>query len=151
MQEVARKLLIDLQIEEAKDKLQDKIDQVVLVFGQEFVDELNKALVTVVGSRILKNSNNLYAQIFQDQDAENISLKKKIDDAEKRHTRVMSEINNLRSSLGAVRKMAKELREGMLKETNRLCEKSEPTAAEALLLNCEQKLKDILIRTKGVC
>ena len=63
----------------------------------------------------------------------------------------MSEINNLRSSLGAVRKMAKDLPESLHKEARRLRDKSELTQLEAVILACEERFKDILIRTKGVC
>jgi hypothetical protein len=47
--------------------------------------------------------------------------------------------------------MLKDIPEGMQKETNRIKAKLEPSSSEQLLLACEAKFKDILIRTKGVC
>lgn len=151
MQDVTRKLVIDLRIEEAKARLQDKAEQVMKAFGEDFMEEFTALMATLVGIEILGDPDNPLVQTCQEQEKTLLLQQKQIADAEKSHTRALSEISNMRGCISTVRKMAKELREGMLKETNRLCDKSEPTATEALLLNCEQKLKDILIRTKGVC
>ena len=151
MQQVAKKLVIDLRIEETKEALQKKMDQVAMVFGEDFVEEISSLMATLVGVEILGDPANPLVQTCQQQEQAILKQARTISDGQKQHTRLMSEINNLRSSLGAVRKLAKDIPDGLHKEASRLRDKSEPTRMEAIILACEERFKDILIRTKGIC
>lgn len=151
MQQVAQRLVLDLRIEETKAKLQDKVEQVAMVFGEDFVAELTKLMATVVGIEVLGDPENPLVQACQSQEQAIIDQQKVITSAQKQQARMQSEINSLRGCISAVRKMAKAIPDGMHKEANRLRDKSQPTPLESLLLTCEERFKDILIRTKGVC
>lgn len=151
MQQVAQKLVLDLRIEETKGMLQDKVEQVAMVFGEDFVSDLTRLMATVVGIEVLGDPENPLVQACQEQEQAILQHHKLIAEQQRQQKRLLSEVNNMRSCLSSVRKMLKEVPDGLHKEANRLRDKPEPTQLESLLLACEVKFKDILIRTKGVC
>lgn len=151
MQHVAKKLVIDLRIEETKELLQEKMDKVAMVFGEEFAQDISGLMATLVGVEILGDPANPLVQTCQHQEQVILQHHKLMAEEQRQQKRLLSELNNMRSCLSSVRKMLKEVPDGLHKEANRLRDKPEPTQLESLLLACEGKFKDILIRTKGIC
>lgn len=151
MQFVTQRLVLDLRIEEAKEILQDKVDKIRVAFGEEFTEELTRVMATLVGIEILSDPENPLMKACKEHEAAIIKQNRLIAEAQKEEKRTLSELSSLRTCLSSVRRMLKDLPEGMQKETNRIKAKLEPSSSEQLLLACEAKFKDILIRTKGVC
>ena len=151
MQQVAKNLKKELSIDEVNVKLRAMNAKITMAFGQDFAEELFELMVMAAGIKFLDHPNSPFCQVLIDLEATNDAQTKQITAAEEWHKRLLAEKNSLRGCVSAVRKMAKDIPDGLHNEARRLRDKSEPTHLEQLILACEERFKDILIRTKGVC
>lgn len=150
LDEVGRFLSVDLGASQAADNARQMRTQIDNVFGVDFTDDFCKALSVVIGVDIITSPDNPLNVACKDQAEMIIEQEKIILDLRKEIIELRSRSNFLQEALCAVRKIVKcqqisELEE----EARKLRDISKPNLHQRIILNCHEKFRDILIRTKG--
>lgn len=150
LEEVKLLLPLDLGADQAKETVRKMRMKVDSVFGSDFTDDFCEALATLVGVDIITSPDNPLNIACKDQ-AQIISEQEKVIALQQEELiQLRSRCNVLQDALCSVRKIVKCPEVGELEqEAHRLKGIEKPNLQQRIILTCQEKFRDILIRTKG--